>query len=86
MKVVDRLEPLFYGAGITGTHLVSETKFEWIEGWNNMPNIKRFKTECGKDISINWKRRENDYTKDEALKVIDCKICLKRLKELENEN
>ena len=87
MKLVDRLEPVFYGAGISKTHLISKTKFELIEGWNDMPTIKRFKTECGICISVNWKRREQDYTKDEALRVIDCKICLKRLKELKkNEN
>lgn len=85
MKLVDRLEPVFYGAGITGTHVISETNFEWVEGWNDMSKIKRFKTECNRDISVNWKRREKDYTKGEALKVVSCKICLKKIMELKCE-
>ena len=82
MKLADRKEDCFYGAGILKTHIISETDFKEIINIVGK-KVKLKKTCCGYLLSRgNYNIREKDYTKEKALEIVDCKKCLKKLKEV----
>ncbi len=89
MKVVDKLEDVFYGAGIVKTHAISETKFnKYTLCGGDLAKGKM--TVCGYIINRLNKTevRKKDFTLEEVKKIVDCKNCLKKLEkgELENVN